>query len=1314
MASFSSTVPISGGRGGVLRLSDFSPLHSNEEAASALLASSAAAFSRLEVANALKAFSAHWVDTVGDLRLLQHDDLLRSIGLPPRMAEWVETELSSIVDASTAAASQPSSAEDAFGSAFSFPPLTTSASSSPAAPAALTPLTFRHQSDLDINGVMYWLGTAGLTLPYVNPAQRGLVRVTCSGLMKDSLPIDHVVGRAVVRCVTSAEPAAWICIELCGVWVQPSAYTLRHYISWDTECMRNWVLEGSRDGKLFAPLSVHVNDPAISGIGATHTWTLQLPRPATALTNFFRFFRLTLTGPNNNNHLYLACSGFELYGDLLTAEQYSQAVAAAYQANSALSFPAPAPAAAPPALNGFHPSFPSMEDTEMKSGAVAPSPSPHPAFFPSSVFSSSAASSSHFVHRFDLDQNGLLYAIATERLTQPWRNPAESRRVAVTASSVLEDSAPLSAVVGLDVVRCVTQPRPNSWICLDLLDKTLVLSAYTLRHYASWDIEALRNWRLEGSLTGQEWALLREHENDESLNAKGKACTWTVDHDKAACCRPYRMFRILQTAENSNKHHYLACSGWELYGQLFAADSVSAYQWKTGAASHASQLSASAPAFQPSSGSSVVLSHVSDFDGNGVLHYIATAGLQRPWSNPHTSGALTVTSSSLADDSVGVEALVGRDVVRCVTQNSPGSWIQVDLHDKRLRLSAYTLRHYSSWDTECLRSWRLEGSNGEGDQWELLLEHWNDDALNGKGSTHTWPVTSSAFYSTFRITQTAENSNKHHYLACSGWELYGELRTGPQEANGHQPMELTVDPSKAPQPQPSAHSATPSASSSAFATSSFPTSPRSSPFVSPDTFAAAHGLSVAVNPSRSSAAADIRMSTTGTASALVSPSQSFSPLPFAFASPSPVTSTAPALSYAWEAAERGPFLSISPDAPSVLRNAGSNDKWQMARSLQVFSSGVQRVAVKVLSDPHTSNTWRFIIGVVPTSLDVSGPKQWVGTGGSWGYIAGTGGRCHSQAKSEDYGAKYGEGDVVGLVMDFEQRTLSFWKNGASQGVAYEDLQGPVCVAASLTATDSALALVPFSHGRHEDVDHSAAAQQSLLAAAFGPSQGAAPMAMSQPPLHHSQSLPIGGPSAALASGPMAGSHLASSNRSITLPPTVRPAHLSSEWDLLAKSQYLTVDPADPSVVRNGGSSEKWQCIRSLHAFTRSQSPLHSFSLTVVDAPKTPNSWVMVAGVVPASFTCTGSKQWVGAGGSWGYIAGTGGKCYSEPKSRPYGEVWGKVGDVILVRLDLDAGTVEFVRNGVSQGVAFDGLQAPLYAAVSLTATGSAVKLTIHE
>ena len=1303
---FLSPSPSAASARGVLSLAGFEPRHPPDESVRQLLHSvPPTAADGADVSAAMKALTEHWVDTVADLRLLVQEGLIRDIGLPPRLCGWVEEELMQVV----ASGSQHA------------PWQTANAMPASSSVSSLSPMSLHYQSDMDMNGLMYYLGTASLTAPYVNPVQRGLVRVTCNGLMKDSLPIEHVVGRVTVRCVTSAESSAWIAIELTSCYVQPSAYTLRHYSSWDTECMRHWRLEASRDGKLYTPISVHNNDSALNGAGSTNTWPISLdtahaPSP---LHLFYRFFRLNLTGPNSNNHLYLACSGFELYGDVLTVEQYTAAAGSTLTPPSAAAAAFAAPSAA---MNGFHPTFPPIQDVEMKSAVLSPSAhSFHP--LPSSLSSFSSSSSSAFsspdhfmfVYQYDLDHNGVLYAIATDRHSHPWRNPAENHRVAVTASSILEDSAPLSAIVGLDVVRCVTQPRPQSWIALDLIDKTLLLTAYTLRHYASWDIEALRTWRLEGSRNGEDWALLREHVNDESLNAKGKAATWTIDVTTAVGSRPYRMFRVLQTGENSNKHHYLACSGWELYGQLFDHDGHSPYVWKS-----TLPLSAAAPEFHPSADgtSSVVLTHTSDFDGNGVFHYIATAGSLRAWVNPHTAGLLTVTSSSIADDSVGVEAVVGLDVVRCVTQNVPLSWVQVDLLERRLCPTAYTLRHYSSWDTECLRSWKLEGSNGEGDSWALLSEHSHDEALNGKGGSHTWPLQCSAFYSTFRITQTGENSNKHHYLACSGWEMYGVLRTVQRDMNeGHQPMEVSAEAAVA-APQ----AVEPSLDSSASFVPAFPPIDAVAASVPLDSFAADHGLTVSV-PSSSSPVTDIRTLPAGASVQTVASSPtSFSPLPFAFASPSPAKSSpTPSPSYTWEQAQRGPYISVSPSFPFVAKNSGSNDKWQMVRSAESFSTGLVRVGVKVLTDPPTSNTWRFIVGVIPHTLDCSGPKQWVGTGMSWGYIAGTGGRCHQAATSKEYGEKYGEGDVIGVEMDFDRRALTFYRNGVSQGEASDGLVGPVYVAASLTATDSSVALVPFGgDGRAEEGARSgaaAAAAQDMVGYA-----ASSPMSMSQTTLTHSSSTPNAAtltstaPFSSSQPQPQPQPHPVFM-RANTLPAPVREDHsrAAPAWDLEHKSPFITaVDLSLPSIVRNSGSADKWQSVRSLDCFTRQRTPHHSFTITVLASPKTPNSWRMIAGVVPASFTCTGSKQWVGAGGSWGYIGGTGGKCFNEPKSRPYGETWGEVGDVILVRLDLDKGTVEFVKNGVSQGVAFDGLQGPLYAAFSATATGASVRLGIVE
>ena len=108
---------------------------------------------------------------------------------------------------------------------------------------------------------------------------------------------------------------------------------------------------------------------------------------------------------------------------------------------------------------------------------------------------------------------------------------------------------------------------------------------YTLRHGGNYRADSLRNWdfqvatlrrsiachscadancTLQGSSNGNDWALLRRHTNDCSLDGPFATNTWNIDTDK-----PYRFFRILQTGHNSASHNFLVVSGIELYGDLY-------------------------------------------------------------------------------------------------------------------------------------------------------------------------------------------------------------------------------------------------------------------------------------------------------------------------------------------------------------------------------------------------------------------------------------------------------------------------------------------------------------------------------------------------------------------------------------------------------------------------------------------------------------------------------------------------------------------------------------------------------------------------
>lgn len=164
--------------------------------------------------------------------------------------------------------------------------------------------------------------------------------------------------------------------------------------------------------------------------------------------------------------------------------------------------------------------------------------------------------------------NGIFYWLGTSRWTKPWKNPDDLGVVQVTSVplAIAPRSEPASAIVGRSLCRCVTLPNRESWFVIDLLTVWVRPTAYTLRHYDSWDTECLRDWKFQGSNDGKKWTKLLSHKKDESLDKKGATKTWVIPKPKKA----YRMFRILQTGKNSNAHWYCALSSVELYGKVYS------------------------------------------------------------------------------------------------------------------------------------------------------------------------------------------------------------------------------------------------------------------------------------------------------------------------------------------------------------------------------------------------------------------------------------------------------------------------------------------------------------------------------------------------------------------------------------------------------------------------------------------------------------------------------------------------------------------------------------------------------------------------
>ncbi|KNC51157.1 uncharacterized protein AMSG_06508 [Thecamonas trahens ATCC 50062] len=177
---------------------------------------------------------------------------------------------------------------------------------------------------------------------------------------------------------------------------------------------------------------------------------------------------------------------------------------------------------------------------------------------------------------------------------------------------------------------------------------------------------------------------------------------------------------------------------------------------------------------------SITLRYKADFDGGGVIHWIATDRGRGPWTNPAlpqlpgVRPRIQITVSSLEKGEVA--AFVALDPVQTWTKDVPASWITWDLgHDYSVVPTHYSLRHGGNYKADSLRNWDLQGST-DGVTWSVLRRHVNDSSLNGPFDTATWPIDDvSTPYRYFRILQSGHNSSRRNFLLLCGFELYGDL-----------------------------------------------------------------------------------------------------------------------------------------------------------------------------------------------------------------------------------------------------------------------------------------------------------------------------------------------------------------------------------------------------------------------------------------------------------------------------------------------------------------------------------------------------------
>jgi hypothetical protein len=74
----------------------------------------------------------------------------------------------------------------------------------------------------------------------------------------------------------------------------------------------------------------------------------------------------------------------------------------------------------------------------------------------------------------------------------------------------------------------------------------------------------------------------------------------------------------------------------------------------------------------------------------------------------------------------------------------------------------------------------------------------------------------------------------------------------------------------------------------------------------------------------------------------------------------------------------------------------------------------------------------------------------LGFGGKeWGFACYSGLKISNGDSREEYNSPSKKGDIIQVDVDLTRRTIEYFRNGESLGIAYRNLISPVCPAVSL-------------------------------------------------------------------------------------------------------------------------------------------------------------------------------------------------------------------------------------------------------------------------
>ena len=116
---------------------------------------------------------------------------------------------------------------------------------------------------------------------------------------------------------TQNEKNSWISFEFKKHTINPSYYTLKSIdVSPNDRHPKNWVIEGSLDGKEWEKLDEKNDCMLLNGNNRVHTFQISKPNEDES-KNYYKYLRFHQTGPNCLGDYYIYICTIEFYGELI-------------------------------------------------------------------------------------------------------------------------------------------------------------------------------------------------------------------------------------------------------------------------------------------------------------------------------------------------------------------------------------------------------------------------------------------------------------------------------------------------------------------------------------------------------------------------------------------------------------------------------------------------------------------------------------------------------------------------------------------------------------------------------------------------------------------------------------------------------------------------------------------------------------------------------------------------------------------------------------------------------------------------------------